>query len=40
MPNQTLSAKLQKQIRVLHINRFGVEWFPFFDRGYYERRYR
>jgi transcriptional regulator with XRE-family HTH domain len=22
------------------INRFGVEWFPFFDRGYYEKRYK
>jgi DNA-binding Lrp family transcriptional regulator len=22
------------------ITRFGVEWFPFFDRGYYERRYK
>ena len=22
------------------IERFAVEWFPFFDRGYYERRFR
>ena len=22
------------------ITRFGVEWFPFFDRGYYEKRYK
>jgi DNA-binding transcriptional regulator YdaS (Cro superfamily) len=22
------------------INRFGVEWFPFFDRGFYEKRFR
>jgi len=22
-----------------HITRFAVEWFPFFDRGYYERRF-
>jgi len=22
------------------INRFGVEWFPFFDRGFYEKRFK
>jgi DNA-binding Lrp family transcriptional regulator len=22
------------------ITRFGVEWFPYFDRGYYEKRYK
>jgi transposase len=22
------------------ITRFGVEWFPFFDRGFYERKYK
>jgi hypothetical protein len=34
-----VTIKIKQDPQDGHVTRLAVEWFPFFDRGYYESRF-